>query len=141
MADTEIEQLQSLLLQLDQLDEIFGKQKTQVLIYLKKKDGIKRLAIRILTVIGCCLPSCWAWILRIHKKIKVQRTIVGEIRVLIHEILQKEGSDFSHYLSNDELERLKENVRWAKKFGLSNSQCAEVLGEKTEAIKSILKKK
>ncbi|GIC69416.1 MULTISPECIES: hypothetical protein [Fructobacillus] len=141
MADKEIEQLQSLLLQLDQLDEIFWKAKNPITDIPEEERWYKTIGDS---------DSHGNWLLPAEllgldiahtQKIKVQRTIVGEIRVLIHEILEKEGSDFSHYLSNDELERLKENVRWAKKFGLSNSQCAEVLGEKTEAIKSILKKK
>lgn len=135
-----LKKLQSLLGQLDEIDEIYWKRMSE------KSNGPIPESERWFNLIGDA-DSNNNWIIPADllgldiaqtERIKSQRIIVNEIRDLTNEYLSKFGQRVKTKRRPIDLEQLKENVKWAKRFGLSTSEVAQVLGEKTSTIKEIL---
>lgn len=64
------------------------------------------------------------------QRIKDQRRILGQMR----QLESAEENRQQTHRSKEEQERLLDNVAWVKSFGLSNSDCASILGEKLDYI-------
>ncbi|MBC9119315.1 hypothetical protein [Fructobacillus fructosus] len=138
-----LKKLQSLLAQLDEIDEIYWKGVGD------KSSGAIPESERWFNLIGDA-DSNNNWIIPADllgldiaqtERIKSQRIIVNEIRDLTNEYLSRYGHQIKSKRTSIDLERLKENVKWAKRFGLSTSEVAQVLGEKLSTIKGVLIKK
>lgn len=138
-----LKKLQSLLGQLDEIDEIYWKEVGD------KSNGSIPESERWFNLIGDAdVNNNWiipADLLGLDiaqtERIKSQRIIVNEIRDLTNGYLSRFGQQIKSKRTSIDLERLKENVKWAKRFGLSTSEVAQVLGEKLSTIKDVLIKK
>lgn len=138
-----LKKLQSLLGQLDEIDEIYWKgvgDKSNVPIPESERwfnligdaDANNNWIIPA-DLLGLDIAQT--------ERIKSQRIIVNEIRDLTNGYLSRFGKQIKSKRTSIDLERLKENVKWAKRFGLSTSEVAQVLGEKLSTIKDVLIKK
>ncbi len=138
-----LKKLQSLLGQLDEIDEIYWKGVGD------NSNGSIPESERWFNLIGDAdVNNNWiipADLLGLDiaqtERIKSQRIIVNEIRDLTNGYLSRFGQQIKSKRTSIDLERLKENVKWAKRFGLSTSEVAQVLGEKLSTIKDVLIKK
>lgn len=138
-----LRKLQSLLRQLDEIDEIYWMENND------KPRGPIPERERWFNLIGDA-DSNNNWIIPADflgldiaqtERIRSQRIIVNEIRDLTNRYLSKYGQQIKTKRSSIDLEQLKDNVKWAKRFDLSISEVAQVLGEKPSTIKDILMKK
>lgn len=138
-----LNKLQSLLTQLDEIDEIYWKRMND------NTSGLIPESERWFNLIGDA-DSNNNWIIPADllgldiaqtERIKTQRIIVNEIRDLTNNYLSKFGQQIKTKRSSADLEQLKDNVKWAKRFGLTTSEVAQVLGEKPSTIKGVLTNK
>lgn len=68
------------------------------------------------------------------KRIKSQRSLVGQMRMIFRNESALVNEPLPTYRGSEERDELIENLKWAKRFGLDNLECAFVLGEKLDYI-------
>ncbi|MEN3239483.1 hypothetical protein [Fructilactobacillus sanfranciscensis] len=71
-------------------------------------------------------------------KIKMQRKLVNELRMIVNDESRKVNDYVTVKKTKEEKEKIINDLLWARKFGLTTKECAQLFGENPNYLSHLL---